>query len=246
MTRSTASGPMFENAKSGPWQSVHNKDGGHYNNFGCRDEHGMTALRKFFESGKADEFNVCLFSTSGVHGTYRTIEEAEQEWLLGCDGESGEPCKPMVTFLIVQPRICTTRHGNCMPNTADDFAFLKSLRQSSWDALLTIGRDRSHSASSSGKVWYFIQTHRDVVFGDEGELRAKVKKAGLASFATGGSATEPVIEDQGPDVLNTAIAAPSELVDASNPNAAEVLAALFVDGVLVERIKALDSRGHAH
>jgi len=131
---------MFENAQSGPWASVHGKDGGHYNNFGCRDEDGMAALREFFDDGKANELNQCLFSTSGVHGSYGTIEQAEREWLAGCKYEDGEECIPAVTFLIVQPRICTVRHGNCQPTSAADFAFLKGLRQSSWDEFLKIGR----------------------------------------------------------------------------------------------------------
>jgi hypothetical protein len=133
------SGPMFERAKSGPWKSVHNKDGGHYNNYGCRDEDGMAALREFFDDGNANEMNVCLFSTSGIHGTYTTIEEAEAEWKRGGKNEDGNEITPQVTFLIVQPRICTVRHGNCNPTTADDFEFLKKLRKSSLDALKKIG-----------------------------------------------------------------------------------------------------------
>jgi hypothetical protein len=135
------SGPMFEGAKNGPWESVHRKDGGHYNNYGCSDRDGMRALREFFPKGEANEFNVCLFSTSGVHGTYTTIEAAEEEWSLQpLDEDDERPSPPQVTFLIVQPRICTVRHGNCIPESQEDFDYLKKLRQSSWGELQKIGR----------------------------------------------------------------------------------------------------------
>jgi hypothetical protein len=88
---------------------------------------GMEALRQLFPNGEADDLNFVLFSTSGVHGTYRTIEAAEDEPEIG------------VTFLVVQPRIVGVRYGNCQPQTPDDFAFLKRLRESSWRAIATIG-----------------------------------------------------------------------------------------------------------
>lgn len=87
----------------------------------------MAALRQMFPEGKADDLNFVLFSTSGVHGSYCTIEDAEAEPDLG------------VTFLIVQPRIVGLRYGNCEPRTPEDFAFLKALRASSREAIATIG-----------------------------------------------------------------------------------------------------------
>lgn len=88
---------------------------------------GMAALRQMFPDGKADDLNFCLFSTSGVHGTYCTIEDAEA-------GEVRD-----VTFVVVQPRIVGIRYGNCEPRTPEDFAFLKALRASSREAVATIG-----------------------------------------------------------------------------------------------------------
>jgi len=87
---------------------------------------GMAALRELFPDGKANDLNFCLFSTSGVHGSYCLIEAAEAE---GCD----------VTFLVVQPRIVGMRYGICRPSTPDDFAFLKALRESSHKAVCSIG-----------------------------------------------------------------------------------------------------------
>lgn len=87
----------------------------------------MAALREMFPEGKADDLNFCLFSTSGVHGTYCTIEDAEA-------GEVSD-----VTFVVVQPRIVGIRYGNCEPRTPEDFAFLKTLRESSRQAVATIG-----------------------------------------------------------------------------------------------------------
>ncbi|HEY7822984.1 MAG TPA: hypothetical protein VIG24_09135 [Acidimicrobiia bacterium] len=124
-------GPMFENAQTGYWESLHSKDGGHYNNFGCSDSDGMAALRELFPSGEADELNFVLFSTSGVHGSYTTIDVAESNFTNGV--------KACVTFLVVQPRLCTVRHGNCLPTSEKDFAFLRKLQESSWQAVQRIG-----------------------------------------------------------------------------------------------------------
>lgn len=88
---------------------------------------GMEALRTMFPDGEANDLNFVLFSTSGVHGSYATLEEVEEEPDLG------------LTFLIVQPRIVGVRYGNCEPKTPEDFAFLRKLRASSWRAVATIG-----------------------------------------------------------------------------------------------------------
>ncbi len=66
-------GPMFEPADSGEFKSIHRKSGAHYNTYSFDS---MAALREFFPNG-ADPMNFVLFSTSGVHGTYATIEEIE-------------------------------------------------------------------------------------------------------------------------------------------------------------------------
>jgi hypothetical protein len=84
----------------------------------------MSTLRKWFPEGRADDLNVVLFSTSGVHGTYYTIEESEAAWYA-----------TPVTFLVLRPRTVQTFWGNCLPQTAEDFAFLKQLRASSREIL---------------------------------------------------------------------------------------------------------------
>ena len=135
----TVSGPMFEGSISGPWKSIHKKEGAHYNIYATRDEHGMAALREMFPNGEGNDLNFVLFSTSGVHGTYGTIEDAEQQLILGVD-EDGEPTTPSVTFLLIHPRIVCLRYGNCNPKDAADIAFLKALRESSYAAVSTIGK----------------------------------------------------------------------------------------------------------
>lgn len=115
------------------WHSLHGKAHAFYNQFKCTNEaDGMIALRTFFPYAKADTGNFCLFSTSGTHGSYLSIEDVENHL----------PDEPLsVTFVIVQPRIINMSYGNCLPRTVDDFVFLKKLRQSSWDIVQQIGRE---------------------------------------------------------------------------------------------------------
>jgi hypothetical protein len=134
------SGPMFEPADSGAWHSVHQKTGAHYNIYHCKAADGMSALREMFPTGRANDLNFVLFSTSGTHGTYSSIEKAERTLITGTVDEDGDPSSPSVTFLLVQPRIVCLRYGNCEPETAEDIAWLKTLRDSSHQAVAGIGR----------------------------------------------------------------------------------------------------------
>jgi hypothetical protein len=115
-------------------------DSAHYSIMGLasgeRGEGAMDALRAMFPDGKADEMNAVLFSTSGVHGTYTTIEEVEAT--LKGEAEPDEQCHD-VTYLIVHPRIVALRYGNCQPETQDDIDFLKKLRATSRAAFAQIG-----------------------------------------------------------------------------------------------------------
>lgn len=96
--------------------------------------------------------NFVVFSTSGVHGMYTTIEEVERSIRkygpdgCACDQELklADDCKHgyqprEVTFLLVQPRIVSMTYGNVECRTLDDVKFLKRLRRESWKAVQTIG-----------------------------------------------------------------------------------------------------------
>lgn len=117
------------------WKTLDRSEGPHYTVM-KKDPviDGMAALRGMFPDGEANDLNFVLFSTSGVHGTYNKIEEAEEH--LRCEGE--ETCGE-VTFLIVHPRLVALRYGVCSPANQDDIAFLKRLRESSMKAIAGIG-----------------------------------------------------------------------------------------------------------
>lgn len=154
------SGPMFEPANSVVWRSCFGKDGAHYNVFSAARgvDLDVGTLRRFFPDGEADEMNFVLFSTSGVHGTYRTIEDAEARIPLWREGKpdpedpDGEaPSQPDVTFLLVHPRIVCLRYGNVLVSSQEDIDFLKKLRASSWAAVQKIGAPDPAPASGEGK-----------------------------------------------------------------------------------------------
>lgn len=138
-------GPIFEQAEDINFKSVSGKRGGHYNNFYFKLGRAMAILREWFPDGEANEMNLVLFSTSGVHGTYTTIEEIEmgltkygnnpsfdaEEWPEDYHGNE-------LTVIILQPRLCTVRHGNATVTLAD-IPFLKKLRASSIAEFSKIG-----------------------------------------------------------------------------------------------------------
>jgi len=103
--------------------SVHELDGA---------SRGMAVLQSIFPDGQANALNMVLFSTSGTHGSYATIEDVEAD-------RANDVNDSQVTFLVLCPRVVSLRCGNCIPQTPDDFAFLKSLRTTSQKAFQSIG-----------------------------------------------------------------------------------------------------------
>lgn len=85
----------------------------------------IDTLKSIFPDGKADRDNFCLFSTSGIHGTYLTIED-----LFPKDDE--------ITVLIIQPRLVNMRYGHIKVEK-EDINYLKKLRKSSIEAVSQIG-----------------------------------------------------------------------------------------------------------
>jgi hypothetical protein len=100
----------------------------------CDNSDSMDALRLMFPKGEADPENWVLFSTSGTQGTYATIEDVEKE--LQDNGHTFDG----VTYIIVHPRIVSMKYGRAYPETPEDIAFLKQLRESSIKAVSTIGQ----------------------------------------------------------------------------------------------------------
>ena len=132
----------------------HEREGAHYNIWSI-SKGGVDGLRKMFPEGKANEMNFVLFSTSGVHGMYTTIEEIEhglREYgpnpkFLEDESEESTPDDwhgTTLTTTVYHPRIIGVGYGN-IEVTLQDIPFLKKLRESSWTAISQIGRGETDS-----------------------------------------------------------------------------------------------------
>lgn len=98
----------------------------------------MADIREVFPTpDDVSGLNFMLFSTSGVHGHYLTIEEVESELAGNVDPDDG-PYTPTLTVMILQPRVVRFGYGN-IEVEASDIEYLKALRQKSWDAVAEIG-----------------------------------------------------------------------------------------------------------
>ncbi len=92
-----------------------------------RKAYTVDDLKKFFPDGKADPLNFVMLSTSGVHGSYRSISDVLD------DAEAPDDEKE-ITILIVHPRIVFLQYGN-LRFKRDDEEFLRGLVESSIEAM---------------------------------------------------------------------------------------------------------------
>lgn len=98
----------------------------HYGIAKIEPDDGMALLRSIFPNAEADQLNFVMFSTSGVHGSYLTLEE------VGKSLATPEP--ETLTILIVRPRTVFMQYGSIKVGK-EDLPFLKKLRKSSRKAM---------------------------------------------------------------------------------------------------------------
>lgn len=105
----------------------------HYHNFAfLGSEQALQCLKEL----ELDECNFILFSTSGVHGTYSTLEDIQKSW---SDPRENQRMNS-VTVLLVQPRLVSMTYGNIIV-TPENIEFLKEVRAKSLKIVSGIGLD---------------------------------------------------------------------------------------------------------
>lgn len=91
----------------------------------------MEDIRNVFPTpSDVNTMNFIIFSTSGIHGSYLTIEAVEKSIL------DEDPSN--LTVQIIQPRCVTLGFGS-IPVELSDIPYLKELRKRSWDVMSKIG-----------------------------------------------------------------------------------------------------------
>lgn len=123
------------------WQFVQENQFGMGNVFKAKGIIGIDELKDTFPNGVADRLNFCLFSTSGVHGRYSTIEDVEKyiNDVPIDNRESDDDRCDTVTFIMISPRVLLFKYGNVRVVSQDDVDYLKKLRETSTKAIAGIG-----------------------------------------------------------------------------------------------------------
>ena len=85
-------------------------------------------LKTIFPDGKADDLNWVFLSTSGVHGSYTTLDDLEKDpdYADNID-ENGNA---HITVLVLHPRMCCIKFGHMDINVKRDSAYLRGLVKS--------------------------------------------------------------------------------------------------------------------
>lgn len=96
-------------------------------------EDGIEFLKQVFPDGQADELNFVLFSTSGIHGSYMTIEDVEEYMKRPDSFGIGA-----ITFIVCKPRVLSFHYCEATV-TLSDIPYLKKLRKTSHEAVSRIG-----------------------------------------------------------------------------------------------------------
>lgn len=81
-----------------------------------------------------DDINWVFLSTSGVHGSYMNLDDAEKLWTdprayreANCLAPTDDlPTEETITVLIVLPRMVTTMFGTATLRSLDDVALLRT------------------------------------------------------------------------------------------------------------------------
>ena len=107
--------------------------GGHYSINSIASEHAWEWLRSKFPDGKAKDTCWLILSTSGVHGTYATLEDVIDQFESPPDDEEDKIDE--ITFVCVEPRLIRVCYGNVPVRTREEADWLCLLVEDSLAAV---------------------------------------------------------------------------------------------------------------
>lgn len=111
---------------------------GHYSVDNLKD---FSEIELIFADGP-DEMNWIFLSTSGVHGSYETLDDVEANW----DSEGGN----YITVLAIHPRMVWSRYGHIEIPKKSDIQWLRQMATESLEAVKSSQQGnllRSHHAT---------------------------------------------------------------------------------------------------
>lgn len=85
----------------------------------------MDDIRECFPDGKADDMNWLFLSTSGVHGSYKNLNDFENEAYRKELEEEDIPFA--ITVLVIRPRTVVALYGEIEVKTKEEVEFLRRL-----------------------------------------------------------------------------------------------------------------------
>lgn len=110
-----------------------------------------------------DDINWVFLSTSGVHGTYASLDdierslwdatdaEARKEHYAEADADWHRPTEAEVTVLIVLPRMVTTIYGTAIIRTREDVQLLRKRVEQTFEGIEDLQRgNRERPQSNTG------------------------------------------------------------------------------------------------
>ena len=83
-------------------------------------------LKEYFQDDKADEMNMLMGSTSGIHGTSTTLDDLENPAFIAL-AELDISDDETFTILIIQPRIVRMTYGTIGIRSKDDINWLRDI-----------------------------------------------------------------------------------------------------------------------
>lgn len=126
------------------WKQV-DSTSGYYSVQWLRDpSRGMEALRQLFPECRCDAMNLILLGTSGVHGSYTTLDDLQAQlesrrWIDPRPVPVDETEDlPEITFVVVKPRTVMLYYGNVRVEHLGDIAWLRDLASTTPGAVAAI------------------------------------------------------------------------------------------------------------
>lgn len=85
-----------------------------------------------------DELNMLFLGTSGIHGWYGDLDDAEKQLQnVGKKDKWGVISKPSITVCLFHPRVCCIQYGNILIENQDDIDYLRKICTRTIKAILS-------------------------------------------------------------------------------------------------------------